>query len=424
MASQALLCLGVNHRTAPLAVRERLTFSRVEVPAAVKALRRLRGVHEAVLLSTCNRVECYVVCRDGSHMRGALVKFFKKLRNIQPAAFERALYEYSGLDAVRHLIEVAAGLDSQVVGEAQVLSQVREAHEMALRVPATSALLNGVFNRALAAAKRVRHETEIGRLPASVSSVAVELAEKIFGGLADRPVLLLGTGETSVLVAENLMEGGAPRLLVAGERRLDRAQALAAKYRGEAVRLGEAQTRLAEVDIVIVATAAAEYVIRREDVAQALHIRKSRPMFLIDLAVPRNIDPAVAELANAYLYNLDDLQAVADENLKRRERWVAPAREIVAETVAQAAAWMESLQVVPTIVSLQRYGEVCRQEVWGRASRAVRDLPPDTRAEVEYLTQALVAKLLHRPVSELKRLTAGNGAASYTDLLRKLFKLG
>ncbi len=418
-----LLCLGINHKTAPLSVRERLAFSAAEAPPALRALRQLAGVTEAVLLSTCNRVECYLVCRDGARARGRIVKLLQKIRKLPRTSLEKAIYEFKGLQVVQHLIEVASSLDSQVVGETQILSQVREAHAMALREGATAALLNGIFNRALAAAKRVRHETEIGRLPVSVSSVAVHLAGKIFGEMKEHPVLLLGTGETSVLVAQALMGSGAPRLIVAGEKHFGRAQSLAAEYGGEAMKLSQAQERLAEVDIVIVATASSGYVIKREHVAEALGRRKSRPMFLMDLSVPRNIDPAVAGLVDAYLYNLDDLRTVADENIKRREEWVAPAREIVADEVGRAESWMGSLEVVPTIVALQGYAEKCRQEVWGRAGRAVKDLPVDARAEVEYLTKALVTKILHRPVSELKVLAGQNRAASFVEVLRKLFKL-
>lgn len=417
-----ILCMGVNHKTAPLAVRERLAFPASELPVALRALTGLKGISEAVVLSTCNRVECYLVCGDPGRTRGAVVALLRRLRKLPPTSFERAVYEHRDGEAVRHLIEVAASLDSQVVGETQVMGQVRSAHATALKEDATGTVLNGVFNRALAAAKRVRHETEIGRLPASVSSVAVHLAGRIFGGLAGHPVMLLGTGETSVLVAKSLMESGAPRLLVAAEHHFGRAQALAAKYGGEALRLTDAQRRLAEVDIVVVATASADYVIRRQHVADALRQRKSRPVFLVDLSVPRNVEPGIAELADAYLYNLDDLKTVADENLRRRESWLGAAREIVREEVKGTEAWLETLDVVPAIVALQEYGEKCRREVWARAGRGVRHLPPEVVSEIEYLTRALVAKLLHRPVSEIKS-RAGRGGASLVEAARRLFGL-
>jgi glutamyl-tRNA reductase len=418
----SILCLGINHRTAPLAVRERLAFPKAEVPEAVQALRRLPGVQEIVLLSTCNRVEVYAVATDASRQRAAVIKFLQKARKIPAATFTRAAYQHDDIEAVRHLTDVAAGLDSQVVGEGQIVGQVREAHATALAAGATGTVLNGLFNRALATAKRVRTETEIGRLPASVGSVAVDLAGRIFGELTGRTVLLLGTGETAVIVAEHLMEDGSPRLLVAGEKHLDRAEALAARFGGEALRLSDAHARLDEADVVIVATASTGYVVNRDQVTAALHRRKARPMFLVDLSVPRNIDPDVANLANAYLYNLDDLKAAAGENLKRREAWIAPGRAIVAEGVSQTKAWLDSLEVVPMVVALQAYGEVVRKEVLDRAGKRVRDLPPETRAEVEYLTQAIVNKLLHRPISELKSM-AGNGSVPLADFIRKLFKL-
>ncbi|MEK7767619.1 MAG: glutamyl-tRNA reductase, partial [bacterium] len=224
---------------------------------------------------------------------------------------------------------------------------------------------------------------------------------------------------TAVLVAESLMDGGAPRLLVAGERHLERAKALAARYEGEALGLDDARERLAEADVVIVATASARYVIERDHVGRALRARKSSPQFLIDLSVPRNVDPAVASLENAYLYNLDDLKAAANENVKRREQWLGPARAIVAEAVAGTGAWLDSLAAVPVIVSLQAFGEACRQEVLAKA----RALPLEARGQVEYLTQALVAKLLHRPISALKAPRGSDGEAATADLLRRLFQL-
>lgn len=417
-----LLVVGVNHRTAPLALRERLAFPKGDLPDAVRALRAVPGIAEAVLLSTCNRVELYVLAADARRTTAGITRWLRTARRFPAAGLSKAIYRHEGLEAVRHLMEVAAGLDSQVVGEGQIAGQVREAHAIALDAGTTGGVLNGVFNRATAVAKRVRTETEIGRLPASVASMAVDLAGRIFGELAGKTVLLLGTGETAVLVAEQLVDAGAPRLLVAGEKHLDRAQALAKQYRGEALALATARDRLEEADVIIVATAATSHVIDAADVAEALRRRKSRPMFLVDLSVPRNIDPAVAELGNAYLYNLDDLKAAANENLKRRQAWIAPGRAIVAEGVAQTREWLDALEVVPMVRALQAYGETVRREVMDRAGRRVRELPPETRAEVDYLTQAIVNKLLHRPISELKSM-GGNGSAPLADFIRKLFKL-
>lgn len=416
-------CLGINHRTASVELREKLAFAKTEIPEAARRLVGVRGTSEAVLVSTCNRLEVYVAGEGGPATRSALLAALRASRRLSGPAFARAAYAHEGTAAVRHLVEVTAGLDSQVVGEPQILSQIKDAHAMALAAGATGTVLNGLFNRAVAAGKRVRTETEIGRLPASVSSVAVDLAERIFGGLADKTVLLLGTGETAVLVAENLVDSGAPRLLVASVKSHERAVDLAGRYRGEAVRLADAPGRLADVDIVIAATGGDEPVIRAAQVAGALHARRSRPLFLVDLGLPRNIEAGVADLPNAYLYNLDDLKALADENLKRREAWVAPARAIVAEAVDQAVTWLDGLDAVPTIQALRAWAEEVRREVLAKAGRPVRDLPPAARAEVEYLTQALVNKLLHRPISALKDPAGAAGATSPTDLLRRLFGL-
>lgn len=430
----AVLCLGLNHRTASIAVRERLAFAKDEVPAAAAAMAGLPGVGEATLLSTCNRVEAYLVCASAPKAAAAVTAWLRRARRLPASGWTRALFRLEDRAAVGHLMTVAAGLDSQVVGEPQILAQVRDAHAAALRAGATGAILNGLFNRATAAGKRVRTETGIGRLPGSVASVAVDLAERIFGDLAGRTVLLLGTGETSELVAEALVEGGArasasdatpsaPRLLVAGERHLDRAQALARRLGGEALDLDAARARLEECDIAIVATAAKEWVLRREHVAAALQRRRSRPVFLVDLSVPRNVDPAAADLPNAYLYNVDDLKAVADENRKRRGEWVEPATRIAESAAGEAVAWLESLAMVPVLRDLNALGESLRREAWDRAGARIRQLPPETREEVEYLTRALVTKLLHRPISRLKSLGAGDGASTYTALIRKLFGL-
>ena len=349
---------------------------------------------------------------------GAVVRLLAKARRVPAGVLARSSYVHADLDAVRHLIEVAAGLDSQVVGEAQILPQVRRAHEASLRAGATGPVLNGVFNRALAAAKRVRTETEIGRLPASVSSVAVDLAERIFGELAGRTVLLIGTGETAELVAENLVGDSDLMVLVASERHHEAARRIAHRFGGEAIELAAVPAALARVDIVIAATAVKEPVILRAHLAAAMAHRKARPIFLVDLGVPRNIEAGAGDVAGVYLYDLDDLKGVADGNLKRREEWIAPARRIAEAEVAATGAWLATLEVVPVIRDLERFGEACRQAVLARAGRRVRDLPPETREEVEYLTKALVAKLLHPPIRNLKDLP---GPGRYADLVRRLF---
>jgi len=425
-----LVCLGLSHRTAPLAVRERVALSRVEIPEAAAMVRRLSGADEAVVVSTCNRIELYLSAAGGEaaerRMRGAVIRLLAKARRVSAGVLARVSYHHAGEAAVRHLIEVAAGLDSQVVGEAQILAQVREAHAAALAAGATGPLLNGVFNRALAAAKRIRTETEIGRLPASVSSVAVDLAERIFGELAGHSVLLVGTGETAELVAESLVGGGARgsgqnhHLLVASERHPERARALAQRWGGEALGLAGIPSALPGIDIVIAATAVQEPIIRAGDVREAMRLRHSRPLFLVDLGVPRNIEAGAADLEDVYLYDLDDLKTVADENVRRREAWIAPARRIVDAEAAAIVAWLDSLGVVPVIRDLQRFGEEARREVLARAGRRIRDLPPEAREDVEYLTKALVAKLLHNPISGLKALAGGGQAA---ELVRRLFGL-
>lgn len=416
-----LVRLGVTHRTAPIAVREKLAYGRSEAAKASAALRELKGIREAVIISTCNRLEVVAAGddADADRLLAALTAQIAKDRKITAAALDKAAESTEGIRVVAHLIEVAAGLDSQVVGEAQILGQVRDAHDAALRAGATGPVLNGVFNRAVAAAKKIRTETEIGRLPASVASVAVDLAERIFGELKDGTVLLLGTGETAELVAESLMGGGSPKLLVAAGRRLERASALAQRFGAEALELDAALARLAEADVVIGALAAKEPVVLADVVKLAVRSRKGRPIFLLDLGVPRNIDPGVGDLSDAYLYNMDDLKAVADENLKRRAAWLEPAAAIVGAEVREAGAWLESLAAVPLIREMQQYAEDCRTEVLGRASRKIQDLPADTREEVEYLTKAIVTKLLHRPISRLK--APGNGGLPYADVMRKLF---
>ncbi len=416
-----LIRLGVTHRTAPIAVREKLAYGRAEAARAAAALRGHAGIAEVVVISTCNRLEVIVAADDDDATRAVatLAGHLARDRKIAPAALKASAETGSGPDVVAHLIRVAAGIDSQVVGEAQILGQVRDAHEAALRAGATGPVLNGVFNRAIAAAKRIRTETEIGRLPASVASVAVDLAERIFGELKDGTVMLLGTGETAELVAESLVDGGAPRLLVAAGRRIERASDLVQRFGGTALALDDAIARLPEADVVIAALAAKEPVVRAADVEAALKSRRGRPMFFVDLGVPRNIEPATADLADAYLYNLDDLKAVADLNRKRRAAWLEPAARIVAEEADQTGAWLDSLEAVPLIVELQRFGEACRAEVMGKAGRRIHALPPETRDEVEYLTRAIVAKLLHRPISRLK--DGANGRLPYAEVIRKLF---
>ena len=415
-----IVVVGLSHRTAPLAVREALAVPREGIAEALRRLREEAGLTEAMLLSTCNRVEVYGQADEPRAQ--PLAEALAAIHARPLADLESHLYRLEGEAAVRHAFRVAASLDSMVIGEPQILGQVKEAYELAEGAGALGAVLNALRNRSVAAAKRARTETGIGRNAVSVSSVAVELARKIFGALRDRQVLLVGAGKMSELAARHLVDGGA-RATVLGGRRFAKAEELAAALGGRAVPFESLRDELRRAEIVISGTGAPGIVIGREDVEAALPSRGGRPLFLIDIAVPRDVDPGVRKLTGVFLYDLDDLKAVADANLRERRKEASAAEALVEQEVLDFLAWRRSLDAVPLLIELRKRGDEIRKGEMERARKRLGTLTQDQEDAFEAATTAIVNKLLHPPTVVLKELAKDADSSAQIGLIRRLLGL-
>ncbi len=413
--------VGLNHRQAPVAVREALAFRRDRLGDALASLRKLDGVEECVVVSTCNRVELYLSLSEGAP-GDVGSRFLADFHGVWPERFEGFLYRHEGEGAVRHLFRVASGLDSLVVGEAQITAQVKSAYETANARGTTGPVLNRLFQQALAVAKRVRSTTEIGAGRASVGSVAVELAERIFESLAERTVLVLGAGEMGQNVAESLRAAGARTTLVAN-RTFERAETLAARFGGKAVRFEHLADNLASADIVIASTDAPHHVLRKGDVAAALRRRGGRPLFIIDIAVPRDVEPSAGDLAGCYLYNVDDLEAVVRETLARREQEVARCEPILEAEARKFMRWLGHLHVVPAIEELSSRLHALKASELEALMRRLPDLSDEARAEIERMANRLVNKILHQPIAALRDASGEERHGGLLDAALRLFGL-
>jgi len=417
-----IVLIGMNHKTAPVEIRERLQLDCEDGGPALAELLGIPEVREVLVLSTCNRVEVLARVADGEAAVERLKEFIFRQGNLDAAELERCLYVHRDREAVRHLFRVAASLDSLVMGEPQILGQVKEAYRRAVDHRATGVLLNRLVHHALRTAKRVRTETGIAGNAVSVSYAAVELAKKIFGGLPGKTILLIGAGEMSELAARHLLRQGVERILIAN-RTYARAEEMAAAFQGAPVAFDRLSEVLTEVDIVIASTGAPGYVVTAEMVAAALRRRRNRLLFLIDIAVPRDIDPAAGEIDNVYLYNIDHLQDVVDANRETRRAEAAKAEGIVAEEVALFEAWFNALAVVPTIVALRGKMEGIVRGELEKSAHWLGELPEEDRLRIEGLAASVVNKLLHDPITGLKEESREKDELPYVAAVRRLFKL-
>ena len=399
MPGEHLILLGVNHKTTPVEVREQIAFTAgYEEPLAV--LKNIVGLREFYLLSTCNRVELLLVADPNTDIETQVIS---SLFGRCIAAFDadRYLYRLYGHDAVHHLFMVAASLDSMVVGEAQILGQLKEAYRYAARFACTGPLLNKLLHKSFSVAKRVRTETAIGSSAVSISYAAVQLAKKIFGNLKDKKVLLIGAGEMAELAAEHLVGQGVGGVIVAN-RTLARAVDLARRFQGKAVSIGELLVQLENVDIIISSTGATDLILHKEDVKSVMRARMNRPLFLIDIAVPRDLDPRLIELDNVYLYDIDDLCNVVEINKSERDREAIKATRIVDEETLKFQRWYQGVAVTPTIQALKRKLD---DIAFGELERTLPRLPRLDEAERKILakmTDAMIAKILHDPLMYIK----------------------
>jgi glutamyl-tRNA reductase len=413
--------VGCNFRSGPIEFRERLAFGQDEIPDALEHLRTRHGMAEGLVLSTCNRVEVLACAADGDPEGVAALKTFLCVeRGLDPAELERHAYHFVGREAVEHLFRVAAGLDSQILGEPQILGQVREAYALARRSGSAGPLLARLVEHGLASAKRVRTETGIGQNPVSVAFAAVHLAQQIFGDLAGRRALLLGAGKMSALVARHLVGQGIGELRVAS-RTYNGAVELAGKVGGTALPWDEALERLDQADVVVSCTGAPQPILGRAEVARARRARRGEPLFLIDIAVPRDVDPQVNELDNVYLYDIDGLQDVVEAGLEHRRRAAELAAVEIRRDVESFDRWRQSLDVTPMIIALRDQWRELGQAEIARFRRRLGPMSPEQIEAVEELTRALLQKILHRPVVHLRRAVERGDIEATSALYREIF---
>lgn len=417
-----LLLVGMNHLTAPLELREQMFLPPEEEKDFLSEAAGSDAIKEVLYLSTCNRVEMLASVYDLAAGEEAFKRLLSLRARLSPEDISRFLYIYRDEGAIRHLFRVSASLDSMIMGEPQILGQVKDAYRKAVETKTISAILGKLLHQAFRAAKRVRSETALGENPLSISNAAVNLAKKIFGELKGKTVLLVGAGEMSELAARQLFKYGVERLLVAN-RTYSRAEQLASQFQGRPVPFDLLGQALAEADIVIASTMAPGYVITGPLVAQGLRTRAGRFLFLIDIAVPRDIDPVCGEIENVFLYNIDNLQEIVDENFLKRTAEVRKAEIIIEEEILKYRAWLDSLQAVPTINALIGKIEGISREELARCSSWVQNLNDDNRRQVSVLVESIVNKILHDPITVLKEETRENGADLYISTLRRLFKL-
>jgi glutamyl-tRNA reductase len=427
LAAMKLALAGINHRTAPVQVREKLAFRTEDVPAALVYVQA-RGAKEALILSTCNRVEVTAALADDVST-DALVETILSGRNgLTLEAVRPHLYLFEESEAIRHLFRVASSLDSMIVGEPQILGQLKQAYAQARGQGAIGSVLDLVLTRAFNVAKRVRSETEIGHSPVSVGYAAVELAREIFGSLNKKRVLIIGAGKMSEAAARHLLNAGATEILITN-RTAERAEDLARLFRGEVIPYDFFIHRLDQADIVIASSSAPGYVLVPDTVQRAIEARKNEPMFFIDIAVPRNIDPAVNEVEHAFLYDIDDLQRLAGRNLQARREIAEQAESIVADEVTRLEARLRQRDVAPTIVSLQEQLESVRREALERYRQQLGPLTPDQEGALESLTRSIVNKIAHGPISEMRRHAASRKVGDniregeLINAVRRMFRL-
>ncbi len=415
----ALVALGLNHQTAPVALRERVAFPvDVTSPALVELLAE-PGVLEAAILSTCNRTELYCTVDTGAEAVPA--EWLHRHQDLTRARVDEFLYHHHGADAVRHLFRVATGLESMVLGEPQILGQVKDAYALAREAQTLKAPLERLFQNTFAVAKRVRSDTRIGANTVSVAFTAVRLAERVFTDLREACVLLIGAGDTIELAARHLTEAKVRRLIVAN-RTLENAQTLATRFGGYAISLADLGKHLAEADIVISSTASREPVLTREHVEAAIAARRRRPMFLVDIAVPRDIDPAVADLEDVYLYTIDDLRQVIDENMRSRREAAREAEAMIELSVEHYMGWWRSLDSHNPVIDLRRLAEANRDETLAKAQALLaRGKSPEE--VLAFLANTLTNKLLHAPSANL-RAAALRGDAELLHAAQRLFDTG
>lgn len=414
--------IGMNHETAPVELRECLVSEPGNASLALDRIRDSKCIKEGLFLSTCNRVEALYTTDAPEEASKSIISLISELGRIPTEDFLSSLYTYEDMEAVAHIFKVASSLDSLVVGEPQILGQIKEAYQQATLEKTSGVILNRLMHKAFHTAKRIRTETGISDSAVSVSYAAVELAKKIFSDLSGKKVLLIGAGEMAELAARHLLNQGVTSMSVAN-RTFDRAVQVAETFKGTPVSFEEIGIQLLEVDIVITSTASKEYIITRGQVKKTLRKRKNRPLFFIDIAVPRDVEPNVNDLGNVYVYDIDDLKGVIEVNKAQRQQEAVKAERIVQDEVLKFKKWLKTLEVVPTIVSLREKAEAIRKAEIQKSLSSLGDLSPQQVRAMETLTISIAEKIIHDPILVLKGKSDRMTRDSYLDITRNLFRL-
>ena len=422
MAEVNLILVGVNHKTTPVEIREKLAFTKGKIEESVDRLFNFPDIIEHTILSTCNRVEIYARANCQDSAIKAIKQFICDFHEVSPDELEDHFYSYRNEEAVEHLFRVSSSLDSMILGEAQILGQVKDAYSLAKDLRSTGLVLNQLFEKAFSIAKKVREETGIAERSVSISSAAVELAQKIFDDLENRTVMLVGTGEMAELAAKHLISYGVKTVYVTS-RTYDRAANLARTLNGSALDFEAFKNELHRADIVITSTSAPNFIIKKEMVEKAIHERKNKPIFFIDIAVPRDIEPDVNDLENIYLYDIDDLHVVVSANMKEREKEADNAMNFISQEVTKFNNWVGTLDAVPTIVEIRKKAENIRMQEIEKTLKKISHLSEDDKKLLRQMSSSMVNKILHKPTIKLKQKTQSEDGHVYLKAIRHLFHL-
>jgi len=415
-----IIVIGLNHKTAPIEIREKVAFDGAKLGEAVDTLKNAPGIKENIILSTCNRVEIYANVEDPSSGAESIKKFISSFHNIPIETLNNALYVFSGKKALLHIFRVTSSLDSMIVGEPQILGQLKEAFDFALKRKSTRVFLNKLMKKAVSTAKKIRTETRIAESAVSISFAAVELAKKIFEDLPTKTVMLIGAGEMAELAARHLVNNGVKDVLVTN-RTAERAEDLSREFNGRTVNYDQFPEELVHTDIVICSTGAPAYILLKDQIHKIMKQRKNKPMFIIDISVPRNIDPEINDLDNIYLYDIDDLQGVITTNIQERSKEAEKAEKIVDEEVEAFLKWQASLSAVPTIVALRDKAEAIRKEEIEKRLGKLSRLGEEEIKSIESLTSAIINKLIHYPIAALK--SEAEDKEIMVDIVKRAFDL-
>ena len=414
--------LGISHKTAPIEVRELFSFSKESVELGLRALQNKDHVEECAIISTCNRVEIYAVSENVELCLENIKSFLSEFHDVPQETLEPHIYYSIGNMAVRHLFNVASSIDSMVVGEPQVLGQVKESYKIAAAQKTAGLILNRLFHTSFFVAKKIRTETGIGSHAVSISYVAVELAKRIFDDLSTRSVMLIGAGDMAEIAAQHLIRAGISDLFIAS-RKFENAVELSNKLNGRSISFDEVFYHLKDVDIVIAATGSQDFIVKPNHVKEALKLRNNDPMFLIDIAVPRDIDPRIEDIPDVYLYDIDDLKNVSEENIKTRKESLDKAGEIILEVEKSFNAWLSGLKAVPAIIDLKKRFEIIKDIELEKALDKLDGISEEDKYIIELMASRIIGKILHNPLTNLKKESSTSMGALYVDSIKRLFEL-